>query len=74
MSQITTEPEAKRLLALKDEIVQRWIQLPPEHQATMLLVLLDRSVWAMWSVGAWLIYRRKGEDRRERNPGCGRCD
>ena len=75
-----TEQEARQLLALKDEIVQRWEQLPPEHQATMLLVLLDRSPWAAWSVNAWLTLRQGGDDGHECEsdrcrsgcPDCGR--
>ena len=56
------EEEGSHLPELKDEIVRRWEQLPPEHQATMLLVLLDRSVWSEWSVKAWLVLQREGDD------------
>ena len=48
-----TEQDPARLLAVKGEIVERWERLPAEHQATMLLVLLDRSPWATWSIAAW---------------------
>ena len=42
----------EELVKLKDEILERWDKLPPEHQATMLLVLIDRSEWGAWAVEA----------------------
>ncbi len=45
-------PEPAELLALKTSLQGIWKQLPPEHQATMALVLL-RSV-AVGAYGAWL--------------------
>ncbi len=55
------EQEPARILKLKDEIVARWRRLPAEHQATMLLVLMDDSEWAAWSVEAWeLLQAREG--------------
>ncbi len=30
------------ILRVKDEVLSRWEQLPPEHQVTMALLLLDR--------------------------------
>ena len=44
--------DGEELLELKEEIVERWERLPPEHQATMLLVLVDRSEWGDWAVEA----------------------
>ena len=58
----TREEEGSPLLKLKEEIVRRWEQLPPEHQAILLLVLLDRSVWSKWSVKAWIVLQREGDD------------
>ncbi|GAB4422324.1 MAG: hypothetical protein Kow00106_19480 [Anaerolineae bacterium] len=40
------------LLRLKDEIVARWRQLPPEHQATMALVLFQQVLEGDY--GPWL--------------------
>lgn len=35
-------PNPQELLRIKDELMSLWEQLPPEHQATMSLVLIDR--------------------------------
>ena len=59
---IVTEQDPARLLELKGEIVARWEQLPPEHQATLLLVLLDKSAWATWSITAWVTTHPEGGD------------
>lgn len=45
-------PDPQELLQLKDELITRFEQLPPEHQATMALVLIDRVMQGEW--GAWL--------------------
>ena len=56
--------EPGELLGLKDEILNRWQRLPAEHQATMLLVLLDKSEWADWVLQAHrLLERRRHDDR-----------
>ena len=57
---IVTNPE--EILKLKDEIMARWERLPPEHQATMLVVLLDESKWANWSVRACMVLQAAGEE------------
>jgi hypothetical protein len=57
---ILTEQDPAGILALKGEIVERWERLPPEHQATMLLVLLDKSTWASWSINAWISTQQEG--------------
>lgn len=44
--------EPQELHRLKDELVATWEQLPPEHQATMTLVLIDRVVQG--EMGQWL--------------------
>lgn len=43
--------EAERLLALKDELLARFRQLPPEHQATLGLVLVKTIIDGQW--GDW---------------------
>ena len=48
--QRTEDPE--ELLRLKEDILKRWERLPPEHQATMLLVLLEKSEWSDWALDA----------------------
>jgi hypothetical protein len=48
--QPTVEPETLR--TLKSEIMAAWAQLPPEHQATMALVLLDTIMNGEW--GVWM--------------------
>jgi len=48
-----TIPET--LVAKKDELLSAWNQLPPEHQATMSLVLLDmvmQGEWGLWTRAA----------------------
>ena len=47
--------DAETLHQLKDDIFDRWGQLPEEHQASMALVLLGRVLegsYATWLVGA----------------------
>jgi hypothetical protein len=70
MAALKTEG-AEELLRLKEEILERWERLPPEHQATMLLVLVDRSEWGDWAVeahkllgankGGWYESRKTGD-------------
>ena len=48
--QRTEDPE--ELIRLKEVILKRWERLPPEHQATMLLVLLEKSEWSDWVLDA----------------------
>jgi hypothetical protein len=40
MTECDTSPSPDEILNIKDELQQRWQQLPPEHQATMALVLV----------------------------------
>jgi hypothetical protein len=42
----------ERLLQLKDGILERWQQLPPEHQASMVLVLFQQTLEGEY--GPWL--------------------
>ena len=56
--------DPEELLRLKEEILSSWEKLPPEHQATMLLVLLDRSEWADWVLEAQELLERSKEDDR----------
>lgn len=44
--------EAEYLLSLKDALLERWQQLPTEHQATMALVLLNTVMEGEW--GEWM--------------------
>jgi hypothetical protein len=53
-------PPPEQLLRLKREIIERWGRLPPEHQATMLPVLLDHAAWGRWSVWTWLAMNPNG--------------
>jgi hypothetical protein len=60
-----SEPKTERgqeLLRLKEEILSHWDKLPPEHQATMLLVLLDRPEWADWVLEARKLVAQNEED------------
>ena len=52
------ESNPEQILELKREILEYWERLPPEHQATMLLVLLDHAAWGRWSVWTWLALNR----------------
>jgi len=45
-------PDPKELLQIKDNLVAFWDQLPPEHQETMALVLIDRVMQT--EMGEWL--------------------
>ena len=56
-------PAPEELLSIKDELVARWRQLPPEHQATMALVLVNDVSQGEW--GAWL---REALSRQEAAP------
>ena len=42
--QVPTSHDADQLLAAKNEILSLWRALPPEHQATMALVLVAEVV------------------------------
>ena len=66
-----TEAESgEGLVRLKGEILERWEKLPPEHQATMLLVLFGRSKWSEWAVEAQnLLEESEGGDRPETHIG-----
>src|SRR5689334_10805685 len=46
------KPSPQDLLALKGELRARWEQLPPEHQATMVLTLISDVMHGEW--GDWL--------------------
>ena len=52
----------EELLQIKRGISELWAMLPPEHQASMLLVLLDESGGGDWAVQAHLFRK---EQRRE---------
>jgi len=55
-------PDPQELLRLKDELVSRFQQLPPEHQATMSLVLVREVMdgeWGVWLKGAIAILTEK---------------
>ncbi len=45
-------PDPERLLQLKDDILERWQQLPAEHQATIALVLFQQTLEGEY--GPWL--------------------
>ena len=69
MTESRAKPE-EELLKLKDEIEERWERLPPEHQATMLLVLIDKSEWGEWAVEAHqLLGASKGGCHESRETG-----
>lgn len=55
MSNEQPEPlsDPQEILALKDSIVTQWSQLPPEHQATMALVLTQTLFDSGY--GPWLV-------------------
>lgn len=46
------QSEGERLLQIKDTIHSHWMQLPPEHQATMALVLIKNTLAGQ--AGDWL--------------------
>lgn len=45
-------PSPEDILHLKDEISERWRHLPPEHQATLALVLFQQTLEGEY--GPWL--------------------
>lgn len=53
MSERATSPTSpEHLLQLKDNVLGQWGQLPPEHQASMLLVLYTQVTAGEY--GPWL--------------------
>jgi len=53
---------SEKLLRIKEEILRLWEALPPEHHATMLLVLLEKSEAGDWVAQAHLLRKeQKGE-------------
>ena len=46
------QPNPEQLLQIKDTILERWAQLPPEHQASMALVLYTQVFAGEY--GPWL--------------------
>jgi hypothetical protein len=48
----TLQPNPEHLLHLKDDILEDWAQLPPEHQASMALVLYSQVMAGEY--GPWL--------------------
>jgi hypothetical protein len=46
------QPNPEHLLQLKDNILEHWAQLPPEHQASMALVLYSQVLAGEY--GPWL--------------------
>lgn len=52
MTEQAPGPSPEQLLQLKDEILQRWQQLPGEHRATMTLVFLKKVLES--DHGDWL--------------------
>ncbi len=58
-----TSPMPEDLLRIKDEITQRWRQLPPEHQAIMTLVLVQQTLEGEY--GLWLRSAVRVLDRPE---------
>lgn len=55
----------EQLLELKDQIVESWRQLPPEHQASMVLVLYTQVLAGEF--GPWL--RSSARLMEQRDPG-----
>ncbi len=51
------------ILHLKNELISRWEQLPPEHQATMALVLFQQTLEGEY--GLWLRSAVKVTDPQE---------
>lgn len=47
-----TPPSPDDLLRWKDDILDRWARLPPDHQATMAVVLLQQALEGQY--GPWL--------------------
>ena len=56
MVETANSPSAhQELLAIKDSILSQWQRLPPEHQASLFLVLMDRvlnSEYGPWAADA----------------------
>ena len=53
MNQENERARAEQLTMLKDDILQRFEALPPEHQATMGLVMVKDMMQGEW--GTWFI-------------------
>lgn len=50
--QPSSQPNPEHLLQLKDSLLDQWGQLPPEHQASMILVLYTQVLAGEY--GPWL--------------------
>lgn len=57
------QPSPENLLQLKGEVISQWDQLPPEHQASMALVLYTQVLEGEY--GPWLRSSTKVLDQRE---------
>jgi len=53
----------EHILHLKNELISKWEQLPPEHQATMALVLFQQTLEGEY--GLWLRSAVKAMDPQE---------
>lgn len=65
------QPSPKQILQLKDELTERWQQLPVEHRATMALVLFDnvlRGEYGVWLVNALALKIEQVVQERSDNP------
>ena len=60
---LTPQPSPEHLLQLKDSIFEQWGQLPPEHQASMALVLYTQVMAGEY--GPWLHSSIRGMEQKE---------
>lgn len=54
----------QELLTIKDSILSQWQRLPPEHQASLFLVLMDRvlnSEYGPWAADAIKLLSKRSE-------------
>jgi hypothetical protein len=55
MTTETEPPSSEQILHLKADLIERWQQLPVEHQASLAVVLFDsvlKSEYSLWFVEA----------------------
>ena len=66
MTEKPTPPPAE-ILRLKDQIWRNWEQLPPEHQATITMVMVQTMMngkYEVWMLESWqLLFAKNLDDR-----------
>ncbi len=63
-----SEPTPEEILQLKEGIWRRWEQLPPEHQATITMVMVQTVMngeYEKWILESWQLLFGKDQNDRD---------